>query len=131
LALWRARDLGRPWNDPRKDIRRKLRVNPEWFLVGERDGRVVGTVMAGDAGHRGWTDDLGVEPAAPRRGPGRALMAEAGRLPRATGRPKVNLPVRSINAAVIAFHRRVRDRVDEVTGLGRRLENDTRESRAG
>ncbi len=124
VALWRACDLVRPWNDPRKDIRRKLRVNPEWFLVGERDGRIVGTVMAGYEGHRGWINYLAVEPAAQRRGLGRALMAEAERLLRAAGCPKINLQVRSTNTAVIAFYRRLGYKVDEVTSLGRRLESD-------
>jgi ribosomal protein S18 acetylase RimI-like enzyme len=124
VALWRACDLVRPWNDPHQDIRRKLGVNPEWFLVGERNGRVVGTVMAGYEGHRGWINYLAVEPAAQRRGLGRALMAEAERLLRAAGCPKVNLQVRSTNAAVIAFYRRLGYAVDEVTSLGKRLESD-------
>jgi ribosomal protein S18 acetylase RimI-like enzyme len=124
VALWQACDLVRPWNDPHKDIRRKLGVNPEWFLVGEQDGRIVGTVMAGYEGHRGWINYLAVEPAAQRRGLGRALMAEAERLLRAAGCPKVNLQVRSTNAAVIAFYRRLGYTVDEVTSLGRRLESD-------
>lgn len=33
VALWDACDLIRPWNDPRRDIERKLRVDPELFLV--------------------------------------------------------------------------------------------------
>lgn len=45
IALWQSCELVRPWNDPRKDIARKLRVNPEWFLVAERDGRVVASIM--------------------------------------------------------------------------------------
>jgi hypothetical protein len=68
VALWRACDLVRPWNDPRKDIGRKLRVNPEWFLVGEvaeetGGKRIVATVMVGYEGHRGWINFLAVEPA--------------------------------------------------------------------
>lgn len=124
VALWRACDLVRPWNDPRKDIRRKLRVNREWFLVGEEDGRIVGTVMAGYEGHRGWVNYLAVEPAAQRTGRGRALMAEAERLLRAAGCPKINLQVRATNAGVIAFYRRLNYALDEVVSLGKRLETD-------
>src|SRR5919206_489711 len=47
VALWEACGLTRPWNDPRKDVRRKLLVQPELFLVGVLDGRVAATVMAG------------------------------------------------------------------------------------
>jgi ribosomal protein S18 acetylase RimI-like enzyme len=124
VALWRACDLVRPWNDPYKDIRRKRRVNPEWFLVGEEDGRIVGTVMAGYEGHRGWVNYLAVEPARQRNGRGRALMAEAERLLRAAGCPKINLQVRATNAAVIAFYRHLDYAVDDVVSLGKRLEAD-------
>lgn len=124
IALWRAGDLVRPWNDPRKDIRRKSRVNPEWFLVGEQDGRIVGTVMAGYEGHRGWINYLAVESALQRGGLGRALIAEAERLLRAAGCPKINLQVRSTNAAAITFYRRLGYAVDKVVSMGKRVESD-------
>lgn len=125
LALWRACDLVRPWNDPRKDIRRKLRVNPEWFLVGELDGRLAATVMIGYEGHRGWINYLAVDPACRRRGLGRVLMAEAERILRAAGCPKLNLQVRAGNAAALEFYRRLGFVVDAAVSLGKRLEHDT------
>ncbi|HVU22515.1 MAG TPA: GNAT family acetyltransferase [Opitutus sp.] len=124
IALWRACDLVRAWNDPHKDIARKLRVNREWFLVAEVDGRVVGCVMAGYEGHRGWINYLAVAPDRQRGGLGRALMAEAERLLRAAGCPKINLQVRTGNTAVIAFYRRLGFVVDDVASLGKRLEAD-------
>ena len=39
VDLWRRCELTRPWNDPHKDIQRKLTTQPELFLVGESDGR--------------------------------------------------------------------------------------------
>ncbi len=47
VSLWRRCGLVRPWNDPRKDIRRKLAVRPELFLVGLMEGQIVACVMAG------------------------------------------------------------------------------------
>src|SRR5262245_7976272 len=93
VALWRRCDLTRPWNDPHRDIRRKVRVRPDLFLVAVVDGAVVGTVMVGYDGHRGWINYLGVDPDHRRRGLGRALMAEAERLLHAEGCPKINLQV--------------------------------------
>ena len=41
IALWKECKLVVPWNDPKKDIQRKLKVNPELFLVGVSEGKVV------------------------------------------------------------------------------------------
>src|SRR5437764_565283 len=101
IALWGRCGLLRPWNDPRKDIRRKSQVQPELFLVGVLDGAVAATAMAGYDGHRGWIYYLGVDPDCQRRGLGRAVMAEAERLLRARGCPKINLQVRSSNLGVL------------------------------
>ena len=76
VALWQACGLTRPWNDPRKDIERKLSVQPELFLVGEREGELVATAMAGYDGHRGWVYYVAVAPGLQRAGVGRQLMAE-------------------------------------------------------
>src|SRR5262249_44002053 len=102
----------------------KLKVRPDLFLVGIEDGAVVGTVMAGYDGHRGWINYLAVDPSARRRGFGRALMDEAERLLRASGCPKINLQVRSNNQEVIDFYRRIGYHLDEVVSFGKRLEHD-------
>jgi ribosomal protein S18 acetylase RimI-like enzyme len=124
VALWQRCDLTRPWNDPYKDIRRKLRVRPDLFLVGVLDGEVVATVMAGYEGHRGWINYLAVAPEHRRRGLGRAILAEAERRLREAGCPKINLQVRSTNREAVEFYRRVGFTVDDVVSLGKRLEPD-------
>jgi len=124
IALWRACDLVRPWNDPRKDVARKLRVNPEWFLVGELDGRVIATCMAGYEGHRGWINYLAVAPAHQRAGCARQLMDEVEKNLRAAGCAKINLQVRATNRAALAFYERIGFKVDDVISMGKRLEPD-------
>ena len=125
IALWQACNLVRPQNDPNKDIARKLRVNPEWFLVAETAaGQVVGSVMAGYEGHRGWINYLAVAPTARRQGLGRALMNEAERKLRAAGCPKINLQVRPDNHEIIAFYESIGFAVEGAISLGRRLEID-------
>lgn len=124
IALWRQCGLVRPWNDPRRDIQRKLAVRPDLFLVGLLEERVVACVMAGYEGHRGWLNYLAVAPEHQRHGLARTLVAEAERLLRAEGCPKINLQVRTTNAGVIAFYRRLEYTVDDVISLGKRLEAD-------
>jgi ribosomal protein S18 acetylase RimI-like enzyme len=124
VALWEACELTRPWNDPRKDIARKLAVQREWFLVAEEDGRIVGSVMAGYDGHRGWVNYLAVDPSLQRSGLGRELMAEAERRLADAGCPKINLQVRGTNEAALGFYERIGYTRDDVVSLGRRLEPD-------
>lgn len=124
IRLWEHCELTRPWNDPRRDIARKRAVRPDLFLVGEVEGEVVATVMAGYEGHRGWINYLAVHPDHQRRGLGRAIMVEAERLLAAAGCPKINLQVRMSNQAVIAFYRSLGYAVDDVVSLGKRLVQD-------
>lgn len=124
ISLWRRCDLVRPWNDPLKDIRRKLDVRPDLFLVGLLEGRVVACVMAGYEGHRGWLNYLAVAPEHRRHGIARAIVAEAERLLRAAGCPKINLQVRTSNQGVIDFYNRLGYSIDDVVSMGKRLEHD-------
>jgi ribosomal protein S18 acetylase RimI-like enzyme len=124
ISLWRSCDLVRAWNDPAKDIRRKLQVRPDLFLVGLLNGRVIACVMAGYEGHRGWLNYLAVAPEHQRHGYARAIVDEAERLLRAAGCPKINLQVRTSNYGVIEFYRRLGYSVDDVVSMGKRLEHD-------
>lgn len=121
VALWHECGLTRPWNDPHKDIARKLRVQPELFLVGERGGRVVASVMAGYEGHRGWVNYLSVAPEQRGQGLGAQLMRRVEQELLALGCPKLNLQVRSANTAVLAFYRKLGYLQDDTVALGKRL----------
>lgn len=90
-----------PWNDPRKDIQRKLQVQPEMFLVGCVDGDVVASVMAGYDGHRGLIYYLAVHPDHQHKGYANCMMDEVEKLLREAGCPKINLLVRTSNTGVI------------------------------
>ena len=98
IELWHRCDLVRPWNDPAKDIARKLLVRPDLFLVGLIDDRIVASAMAGYDGHRGWINYLAVDPDHRRKNLARQMMSEAERLLRLAGCPKINLQIRSTNA---------------------------------
>ena len=116
--------LVRPWNDPDRDIDRKLARDPENLLIVEHDGEVVGSVMGGYEGHRGWGNYLAVHPDHQSRGLGRRLMVRAEEILGQLGCAKVNLQVRSSNEAAIGFYRRIGYSVDDSVSMGRRLEVD-------
>lgn len=124
ISLWRRCDLVRPWNDPSKDIKRKLRVRPDLFLVGVINEEIVASVMAGYDGHRGWLNYLAVAPEHQRLGYGRAIVEHAERMLREEGCTKINLQVRTSNQAVIDFYKKVGYSMDDVVSMGKRLEHD-------
>jgi ribosomal protein S18 acetylase RimI-like enzyme len=124
VQLWKDCTLIVPWNDPLRDIRRKLRVQPELFLVGFVSGELAATVMAGYEGHRGWLNYLAVAPRFRRQGLGRKMVVEAEARLRQMGCPKINIQIRTGNAEVIAFYNRIGFKPDDVVSMGKRLEAD-------
>jgi ribosomal protein S18 acetylase RimI-like enzyme len=121
IALWHACGLTRPWNDPRKDIGRKLGVQRELFLVGFEDEALIASAMAGYDGHRGWVNYLAVAPAHRGRGHATQLMTRLEAQLRAVGCPKLSLLVRAANTPVLEFYRKLGYLTDDAIPLGKRL----------
>lgn len=121
VALWEVAGLTRPWNDPRADIARARAVWPDLLLVAERDGVVVGSVMAGYDGHRGWLYYLAADPAWRGHGIGSALVVEAEHRLTEMGCPKVQLMVRSDNTGVLDFYDALGYERSDVAVAGKRL----------
>jgi ribosomal protein S18 acetylase RimI-like enzyme len=122
IDLWDRCGLVRPWNNPRKDICRKLRANSDWFLVAVVRNKIVGSIMIGYEGHRGWINYLAVDPSLRRQGVGRRLMEQAKELLRKAGCPKINLQVRSANKEAADFYASLGYLEDDVISLGKRLD---------
>ena len=109
------------WNRPEEDIRRKLDVQRDLFLVAEYEGQIIGTAMAGYDGHRGWVYYLAVAPDQRRQGVGSALMGEVERRLAQAGCHKLNLQVRVTNEAVVSFYQGLGYEVEERISMGKRL----------
>ncbi len=124
IALWQSCNLVVPWNDPRKDIERKLADNPDLFFVAESDGKIVGTCMAGYDGHRGWIYYLAVEPQLRRKRIAAKMMDHAEKMLKEMGCPKIDLMVRDSNQLVINFYQRIGYKKDPVCVLSKRLSDD-------
>ena len=92
VSLWQLCELTVPWNNPYKDIARKLKVQPELFLVGMLDSLLIATVMGGYDGHRGWINYLAVHPDFQGQGYAQQVMENVESELRKRGCPKINLP---------------------------------------
>ena len=124
IDLWDRCGLLRPWNNPVKDIGRKLNANPDWFLVAVVRNKIAGSIMIGYEGHRGWINYLAVDPGFQRQGIGRRLMKEAEVLLRKVGCPKINLQLRATNKDAASFYASLGYVQDDVISLGKRIEPD-------
>ena len=121
IALWEACDLTRPWNDPEKDIQRKLGDQNGAFWVVSDGDEVVASVMIGYDGHRGSINYLAIAPRLQRSGLGAELMRRAEAFLIELGCPKVSFCVRKDNDSVLSFYDALGYGIDDIHFLGKRL----------
>src|SRR3546814_3856655 len=105
-ALWDEAGISVPYNDPAREIPLALASPNAALFIGESDGELVATILAGHDGHRGWLYKLAVSPARRHQGLGRRLVAHAEAWLAGQGMPKNNLLIRDPHAAVRDFFRR-------------------------
>lgn len=121
VDLWRECHLVAPQNDPVEDIQKKLDFQPELFFVALLNEKVIGSVMVGYEGHRGWLNYLAVLPDYQKRGYGRKLVEKAIDELKKLGCLKVNLQIRRNNISAVEFYKRLEFAEDDVVSLGKRL----------
>ena len=122
-ALWQASGPGvrLGWSDTPEEISRKLKRDPDLFLVAENEAQVVGAVLGGFDGRRGMVYHLAVTPEARGRGLGTALMAELEARLKAKGCRKYYLLVTHDNTDVTDFYQRLGWSVMPVNIMGKEI----------
>lgn len=110
------------WNAAALMINNKLKVQPELLLVATVDDLLVGAVIGGFDGVRGWLYHLAVAPERRRSGIATRLVRAAEQRLRDLGCPKVNIQLRASNAAVAAFYESLGYATEERISMGRRLD---------
>ncbi len=110
-----------PHNAPSLVIDQKLAVADGLFFVAKAGGAVVGTIMAGYDGHRGWIYSLAVHPDHRKRAIGSRLLSFAeGRLA-SRGCSKINLQIMKGNHQVQTFYEANGYSAEERISMGKRL----------
>ena len=123
VALWKVCGLVRPWNTPGRDIdsARTARSSEIFVAVtGDGEERIVGSVMAGYDGHRGWVYYVAAHPEYRSRGLGGQLMRHAETWLEGLGAPKVMLMIREENEGVRRFYEGLGYEVERRTVMSRR-----------
>jgi ribosomal protein S18 acetylase RimI-like enzyme len=126
IALWQAvfayQDAH---NAPDLAIDRKLVMNDGLFFVAlAADGQVVGTVMAGYDGHRGWLYSVAVHASQRQQGLGAALVSFAEQALIERGCLKINLQIRAGNESVAAFYTSLGYSVEPRISMGKKIEQN-------
>lgn len=121
VALWKRCDLVKPWNDPYRDIARKLKVDRELFVVVEIDDEIRAVAMGGYEGHRGWINYLATHPDYRNQGLGKSMVCFLEEQLRARGCPKINIQIRRSNLQAAGFYRQCGFIEDDSISLGKRL----------
>jgi ribosomal protein S18 acetylase RimI-like enzyme len=122
IALWKqVFNYTDARNAPDLTIDSKLTVNDSLFFVAISENKVVGTVMSGYDGHRGWIYSLAVAPVKRNKRIGTALLTHAEIALKKLGCVKVNLQVLPSNEAVTAFYIKNGYKVEPRISMGKEL----------
>lgn len=108
-------------NSPERSLDRKLEAGNELLFASIENSEVVGAVMGGYDGHRGWVYSLAVHPEHRRKGIATNLIQSLERQLEKLGCPKINLQVRSTNQEVLAFYESLGYATEERISMGKRL----------
>ena len=108
-------------NQPALVIDKKVAVDDQLFFVALAGQEVVGTVMAGYDGHRGWIYSVAVSSAHRRRGVGSQLVRSAEHALANRGCVKVNLQIREGNESVSAFYAALGFAVEKRISMGKQI----------
>ncbi|MGE3364416.1 MAG: GNAT family acetyltransferase [Rhizobiaceae bacterium] len=108
VALWQVCGLVVSYNDPHADFDLAIGGASSTVLVARDDQRtIIGALMVGHDGHRGWLYYVGSDPALQRTGIGRRLVSAAEDWLGQRGIPKVQLMVRQSNTKVFSFYEKL------------------------
>jgi ribosomal protein S18 acetylase RimI-like enzyme len=108
-------------NNPGLVIDKKVEVDDGLFFVAVRDGTVVGTVMAGYDGHRGWLYSVAVAPSHRRQGIASRLVLHAVNELTRKGCVKINLLILEANQSVASFYASLGFSVEKCVIMSKRI----------
>ena len=121
ISIWKSCDLVKPQNDPVTDFQLALNTKDSTILILESEQEMLGAVVVGFDGHRGWYYYLGISPQNQNSGNGRALVEAAENWLISRGAPKAMLMVRNSNSKVIGFYEKLGYSVEDTSILGKRF----------
>ncbi|QOV87628.1 GNAT family acetyltransferase [Humisphaera borealis] len=111
-------------NCPSLVIEKKIAVCDGLFFVAINDPGIIGTIIAGYDGHRGWIYSVAVHPGYRKQGIGSRLVTHAEIALAARGCMKINLQIMEGNEAVAAFYSSMGYAVEQRVSMGKRIQKN-------
>ncbi len=108
-------------NAPLLVIEKKVDFGDGLFFVALDDRAVIGTIMAGYDGHRGWIYSMAVAPKYRKQGLGSSMLAFAEQKLAEIGCMKINLQIMEGNEAVENFYLANGYHTEKRISMGKRL----------
>jgi len=106
-------------NEPNLTISKKIAINDGLFFVAVENSAIVGTIMAGYDGHRGWLYSVAVDPGKRLNGLGSSLVIHAEKALADLGCMKINLQLLATNEATAAFYKSIGYSVEPRLSMGK------------
>ncbi|MFX1310593.1 MAG: GNAT family N-acetyltransferase [Promethearchaeota archaeon] len=105
IEIWRKAGISVGSTDTEEELERMVKRNPQLFLIGKVDEKIISVVMGGFDGRRGYVHHLAVDPDFQKKGYGKALIDELIDRFRKLGIHKVHLFIEKYNKKVVQFYK--------------------------
>ena len=120
ISIWKnIFNYIKPHNHPELIINMKTSHNDNLFFVAEENKKIVGTVIAGFDGHRGWLYSLAVIPNKRNKGIGKLLVDKAIDELEKLGCLKVNLQIINDKNSAISFYKKLGFSIEDRISMGK------------
>lgn len=117
-------------NDPSLVIDKKISINDNLFFVAINNVTVIGTIMAGYDGHRGWIYSLAVNPLMRRNKIGTTLLNHAEKVLKELGCVKINLQILETTNSIKKFYDKNGYAVEARISMGKEIKENIITNRA-
>jgi len=107
IDLWKRSGIEVSSSDTRDEIARILKRNPDLFLIGKENEKVIAVVMGAFDGRRGYVHHLAIDPDYQKKKYGKMMMDELIEKFHVKKAHKVHLFIEKSNKEVVDFYRKL------------------------